>query len=102
MKVVIRVDASTSIGSGYVMRCVTLAEALISIGYDVYIVCRPQLGDLISFIQARNICVVSLLQVPSLKPATHSSDYIGWLKVSVADDAKKFSRKSIGCGRCDC
>ena len=93
MKVVIRADASTFIGSGHVMRCVTLAEALIFRGYEVAFVCRPQPGDLISYIQAKNIDVILLPLVSLLRVVRNSADYIGWLQVSVEDDVKEFLEK---------
>jgi UDP-2,4-diacetamido-2,4,6-trideoxy-beta-L-altropyranose hydrolase len=95
MLVAIRADSSVHIGTGHVMRCITLAEALISVGYEVVFVCRPQTGDLIRFIQAKNIDVISLSGLPSFKPVKNSLDYIGWLQVSVADDAKEFLEKVI-------
>lgn len=95
MLVVIRADSSVHIGTGHVMRCVTLAEALISRGYEVVFVCRPQTGDLIKFIQAKNIDVISLSELPPFMPVKNSLDYIGWLQVSVADDAKEFLEKVI-------
>jgi UDP-2,4-diacetamido-2,4,6-trideoxy-beta-L-altropyranose hydrolase len=95
MLVAIRADSSIHIGTGHVMRCVTIAEALISSGYEVVFVCRPQTGDLIRYIQAKNINVISLSVLPLLKPAENSLDYIDWLQVSVADDAKEFLEKVI-------
>ncbi len=50
MKVAIRADASIELGSGHVMRCLTLADALRKRGAVVHFICRNMpghLGDLI-------------------------------------------------------
>lgn len=46
MRVAIRTDASTDIGTGHVMRCLALAEELRSSGHDVVFVTRPSPGNL--------------------------------------------------------
>ncbi len=51
MKIVIRVDASLKIGTGHVMRCLTLAEALKKKGANVEFICREHEGNLIERIQ---------------------------------------------------
>ncbi|MBC3374682.1 UDP-2,4-diacetamido-2,4,6-trideoxy-beta-L-altropyranose hydrolase [Pseudomonas sp. SWRI92] len=50
MKVVFRADASLQIGSGHVMRCLTLAEALRAEGADCHFICREHPGNLLAFI----------------------------------------------------
>ena len=51
MRVMFRCDASAEIGSGHVVRCLTLADGLARRGALVSFVCRPQPGDLVSFIE---------------------------------------------------
>ena len=46
MRVAIRADASVTIGSGHVMRCLTLAEALRAKGGEVVFLCRETEGHL--------------------------------------------------------
>ncbi len=46
MKVAIRADASTAIGTGHVMRCLTLADALRERGAAIRFVCRQAPGHL--------------------------------------------------------
>ena len=46
MKIVFRVDASNAIGSGHVMRCLTLAEELRSRGFGCEFICRSHIGHL--------------------------------------------------------
>ncbi|SFA47098.1 UDP-2,4-diacetamido-2,4,6-trideoxy-beta-L-altropyranose hydrolase [Metapseudomonas otitidis] len=57
MRVLVRADASLRIGSGHVMRCLTLAEALRQAGCDVQFACRPGLGDGLALIAARGFPV---------------------------------------------
>lgn len=88
MKVVIRADASVHIGSGHVMRCLVLARGLVKQGHLVSFVCRPQVGDLIEFIEGEGF-IVDLLAPPKtwLEPQ-HSADYIAWLQVPWLQDAQ--------------
>ncbi len=50
MKVVFRVDASLQIGTGHVMRCLTLADTLRTRGADCRFICRKHEGNLIDVI----------------------------------------------------
>ena len=59
-RVVFRVDASLRIGSGHVMRCVTLADELRSNGYLCEFICRSHSGNLIEYIESRGFRVYSL------------------------------------------
>jgi len=52
MNIVIRADASAVIGSGHVMRCLTLAGALHRRGAEVRFVCREHEGHLAALIRA--------------------------------------------------
>lgn len=50
MRVAIRADASSQLGVGHVMRCLTLASALRQRGHEVHFLCQPlpgHLGDLL-------------------------------------------------------
>lgn len=60
MNIYIRADASTEIGSGHVMRCLTLAEALQSFGWKVTFICRRLNGDLCEFIEQKGMKVHKL------------------------------------------
>jgi len=53
MQVAIRADASHDIGTGHVMRCLTLADSLRSRGASCRFVCRQQVGDLIELVRGR-------------------------------------------------
>ena len=51
MKFVFRTDASLDIGTGHVMRCLTLAGALREKGASCHFICRPHPGNLIDRIR---------------------------------------------------
>jgi UDP-2,4-diacetamido-2,4,6-trideoxy-beta-L-altropyranose hydrolase len=51
MRVVFRVDASLQMGTGHVMRCLTLAQVLKENGVDAEFICRKHKGNLINKIR---------------------------------------------------
>lgn len=53
MKILFRADASVELGSGHVMRCLTLAEELSRRGHLSAFACLPQAGDMLKFIGSR-------------------------------------------------
>lgn len=53
LEVLFRVDAAQEIGSGHVMRCLCLAEALRAAGHACRFLCRRREGDLIETIETR-------------------------------------------------
>jgi UDP-2,4-diacetamido-2,4,6-trideoxy-beta-L-altropyranose hydrolase len=60
MKVVMRTDASVTVGHGHVMRCLTLAAELRQRHAEVRFVCREQPGDLCAHIRAQGFEVTRL------------------------------------------
>lgn len=52
MNVVFRADASRRLGTGHVMRCLTLAAALREEGWEATFICREASGDLIDLIES--------------------------------------------------
>jgi UDP-2,4-diacetamido-2,4,6-trideoxy-beta-L-altropyranose hydrolase len=91
--ILIRCDASLSIGSGHVMRCRTLARELQRRGARVTFLCRRQPGDLISLLE-QEFPVLALPELPLA--ATQASDgqslqsrelYGAWLGCSQDQDA---------------
>ena len=50
-RILIRCDASLTIGSGHVIRCRTLARTLCERGAEVLFLCRRQPGDLIALLE---------------------------------------------------
>jgi UDP-2,4-diacetamido-2,4,6-trideoxy-beta-L-altropyranose hydrolase len=89
MTVVIRVDASVAIGTGHVMRCLTLAKALRAGGSTVHFVCRAHEGNLCDHI-VENSFAVCRLPAPKQKEARLGrDDYAAWLGVPQDTDAKQ-------------
>ncbi len=60
MKIAFRVDASLQTGSGHVMRCLTLADALKTRGADCHFICREHPGHLLDVIRQRGHTVTGL------------------------------------------
>lgn len=60
--IVFRTDASRAIGTGHVMRCATLASALVAQGATVAFICREHDGHLCDWLEARGFLVRRLPQ----------------------------------------
>lgn len=60
MRVFIRCDSSFVIGSGHVMRCLTLADILRDLGAHVNFICAELPGNLCSYIEKKGFCVYKL------------------------------------------
>lgn len=88
MNVVIRADASLHIGSGHIMRCLVLAEALKEQGHTVSFASRPQQGDLVYFVRTKGFKVYELVPPHSWQTPVSNTDYAAWLQVTWQDDAK--------------
>ena len=67
MKIVIRTDASVEIGSGHLMRCLTLADQLHGEGAEVAFVCRDLPGGMFDLLQARGYRSAKLPLVETVK-----------------------------------
>ena len=60
MRVVFRTDASLQIGTGHVMRCLTLATGLADRGAQVDFICRGHQGNLIALIEQQGFRIITL------------------------------------------
>ena len=96
MKIFFRVDASIHIGTGHVMRCLSLADELQRHGHGVVFVMRPQVGDLCVHTQNRGFKVLKLPKVSKPRNPDRDDDYQAWLQVSKIKDAKDFVSVASG------
>jgi len=92
MNVVFRTDASLQIGTGHVMRCLTLADELRADGADCRFVCRAIPGNLIDLIRQRGFTVSALSTAFSTDENKDrfvgpQSTYAAWLGVTSYTDA---------------
>lgn len=93
MNVIFRTDASLLIGTGHVMRCLTLADQLRDAGADVTFVCRTHAGHQCDLIAARGHAVrrLPVATVPATgMPAAGAAgrdDHAAWLGVPWQQDA---------------
>lgn len=93
ISVAFRVDASIHIGTGHVMRCLTLADALRGLGAHSLFICRAHLGHLAEQIAARGH-EVHLLSPPVALPVTGSDTgsklaHAHWLGVTPDQDSEE-------------
>ena len=90
LAVAFRVDASTLIGSGHVMRCLTLADALAEAGARCFFVMRQKPGNLEGAVRSRGYQVLMLSSGGAEQSANDSENeppHTGWLGVSWEADA---------------
>ena len=98
MTVTFRVDASTRIGTGHVMRCLTLASALRDRGMSAHFACREHEGHLMPLLRERGFAVTPL-KAPRAAASTDAL-YASWLGVSQVEDAEETVRALTG-GKAD-
>nr|WP_174507021.1 UDP-2,4-diacetamido-2,4,6-trideoxy-beta-L-altropyranose hydrolase [Acinetobacter sp. Marseille-Q1620] len=85
----IRADASVEIGSGHIMRCLSIADALIQQGHECFFICRNHVGNLIDFIKKYGYKVFSLENGDNQVSSEHLTEYQRWLTVTEEFDAKQ-------------
>ncbi len=86
MKIIIRVDSSLEIGTGHVMRCLTLADTCKKKGTDVQFICRDHPGNLIENIQGEGYIVHVLEAVDTIDLEL---DNVYWLGTTQEKDANE-------------
>jgi len=79
MKVVFRVDASNEIGTGHVVRCLTLAEELRSLGSECIFICRNHVGNIIARIEKQNFQFHVLSNLSEFRYESSGLDHAHWL-----------------------
>jgi len=85
----IRTDASLPIGSGHVMRCLTLAEALRDAGGTIAFITRNHPGNLNDYIKSKGFNIHSLPDRNESNLPVSLSGYEKWLGVKQEQDAKE-------------
>lgn len=84
--IIFRADASASIGTGHVMRCLTLANALAKKGAEVSFVCREHDGHLCGLIEEQGF-IVHRLPAPDKEFETDATPaHAAWLGATWQED----------------
>jgi len=86
MKAIFRVDASLKMGTGHVMRCLTLTQVLKENGADVEFICRKHEGSLIDKIRSSGF-VVHELEVFEETKVDNKLAHSHWLGATQQQDA---------------
>lgn len=100
MKVILRVDASGQIGTGHLMRCLTLADALKARGALCRFVCRDVTDALATMICARGHELQRLARAPDAASDNGGVGRAEQFAVSEEDDARQ-TAAAVGAGGCD-
>lgn len=89
MHVAFRADASLQIGTGHVMRCLTLADALRERGANCSFVCRPHQGHLLALVTQRGHQALALPQLEEdAEPNHNGTAHAHWLGTDLATDVQ--------------
>lgn len=84
MNIAIRTDSSTLIGSGHLMRCLTLAERYRKDGNLVTFVCRDLPGNMAYLVSDKGF---ALTMLPAAEERPDLTGYAKWLTVTQEQDA---------------
>lgn len=87
MNVVFRVDSSVTIGTGHVMRCLTLAKQLKQRNINIYFIYRNLDGNLIDFIKNQNFTVYTLPKIELIQ--IYNNNPFEWYKENWQKDASE-------------
>lgn len=85
-----RVDASSRIGTGHVMRCITLANELREYGAECHFICRAHVGHMFEKIKMEGHQTVLLPRVQNMDTENKSQEWeksTRWLGRTQRDDA---------------
>ncbi|WP_218464723.1 UDP-2,4-diacetamido-2,4,6-trideoxy-beta-L-altropyranose hydrolase [Maritimibacter sp. DP1N21-5] len=90
MHVAFRVDASIDIGTGHVMRCLTLATALRERGATCVFLCRPHEGHLLDLLRGKGFRALELSRPEMLDDDDRNDDppHAAWLGGDWAEDSR--------------
>jgi len=89
MRIAFRTDASIQIGTGHVMRCLTLADALRERGAQCCFICREHDGHLLDLIRQRGHEAIPLPACNDNHQAPPNPAHAAWLGTDWATDAEQ-------------
>ena len=89
MKVVFRTDASLQMGTGHVMRCLTLADSLTDQGAECQFICREHPGNLISYLRDKGYGVLALPVTTNNENLDCDLAHASWLGSRQDEDAEQ-------------
>lgn len=89
MRIFVRTDASQRIGTGHVMRCLTLAASLRDRGAEVRFLCRTLVGNLIAAIRSAGFAVDELGGSLACAPGPQDPAHAAWLEAPWETDARE-------------
>ncbi len=95
MNIAFRTDASFQIGTGHVMRCLTLAGALREHGAQCTFISRPHAGHLLDFIQQRGHKAKTLALADDAFNAFAYPSHAQWLGTDWSSDAAQ-TQQALG------
>lgn len=95
MRMAFRTDASSRIGTGHVMRCLTLADALREQGSECQFVCREHEGHLIGHIRSRGYKAHALPRSSANTSFESDLAHASWLDVDWQTDADQ-TQEALG------
>lgn len=95
MHIAFRTDASLQIGTGHVMRCLTLADALRERGAQSTFICRPHAGHLFDLFQQRGHMAKALAPADDAYTAPADECHAKWLGTDWANDAAQ-TQQALG------
>lgn len=95
MHIAFRTDGSLQIGTGHVMRCLTLADALRERGAQSTFMCRPHAGHLLELIQQRGHTAKALAPADDTFTAPADPCNAKWLGTDWASDAAQ-TQQALG------
>ncbi|TAM59480.1 UDP-2,4-diacetamido-2,4,6-trideoxy-beta-L-altropyranose hydrolase [bacterium] len=84
MRAFVRADSSRYLGTGHVMRCLTVAQALRRRGIEATFIARRLPGDITALIEERGWLVRRL---PGIGPAASASGQLARLRAALTEDA---------------
>jgi len=88
MKIAIRVDSSSKIGIGHLIRCRSLANYLKAAGHSILFICRDHIGNSINILH-KDKFKVKILQknIVKINKINNGGNYRNWLGVTQYNDA---------------